>query len=411
MNGKIKVFLAVFLVSILGCFTSVFADSTSGNYVPENNYSSNLVANYKLDETTGTNCIDSVHNNANYNGTYNGTTGGNDSNENYRSFNGSSDYISFSNSIVPVGEKTIKFKLKMSGNPYYNSAVLDNAEDSFGNKGITIYVTTDGKIQADFLNGQSSWADTMCMESNKKVCDNKWHTVVLTWDGTTNKDGIKWYIDDLVNPDSTFTSKYTMSGNATNSLMIGRSNNDNYKYYFQGALKDIEIYNTVVKYDSVKTGITLNKSTDSIPVGSEDLLTATISPDNVTDKSVNWSSSNAAIATVDSNGKVKAVGVGAATITATTVDGQTATCTINVTSQGEIRELLTIKMVDGSLEKYDLSKDELNDFVNWVYNRADGIGKAYYVFTVKPTDPYTTDIHTVFFDKIVSYEIQQYTKQ
>ena len=60
-------------------------------------------------------------------------------------------------------------------------------------------------------------------------------------------------------------------------------------------------------------------------------LTATVKPDNTTDKAVTWKSSNEAVATVN-NGKVTAVALGEATITATTVDGTnlSATCTINV---------------------------------------------------------------------------------
>ena len=46
-------------------------------------------------------------------------------------------------------------------------------------------------------------------------------------------------------------------------------------------------------------------------------LTATVTPDTVTDKTVTWSSSNTAVATVNANGLVTAVAQGTATITAT----------------------------------------------------------------------------------------------
>jgi hypothetical protein len=80
------------------------------------------------------------------------------------------------------------------------------------------------------------------------------------------------------------------------------------------------------------TGVTLNKSTLSLNVGGNETLTATVAPDNATDKSVTWTSSNDAVATVDSNGKVTAVAAGTATITVTTTDGSfTATCDVTVT--------------------------------------------------------------------------------
>lgn len=60
-------------------------------------------------------------------------------------------------------------------------------------------------------------------------------------------------------------------------------------------------------------------------------LTATVLPANATDKAVTWQSSNTAVATVDQNGLVKAVGPGTAIITAT-AGGKTATCVVTVTT-------------------------------------------------------------------------------
>ena len=80
------------------------------------------------------------------------------------------------------------------------------------------------------------------------------------------------------------------------------------------------------------TGVTLNKNSTSITAGGSETLTATVSPNNATNKSVTWSSSNTGIATV-SNGTVTGVAGGTATITVTTTDGShTATCTVTVTA-------------------------------------------------------------------------------
>jgi uncharacterized protein YjdB len=64
--------------------------------------------------------------------------------------------------------------------------------------------------------------------------------------------------------------------------------------------------------------------------GSTELLVATVAPANATNRTVNWTTSNAAVATV-SGGTVTGVGAGTATITATTASGaRTATATITV---------------------------------------------------------------------------------
>ena len=76
------------------------------------------------------------------------------------------------------------------------------------------------------------------------------------------------------------------------------------------------------------TSITLSSTTMNLEVGQTGTLTATVTPDNATNKTVTWTTSNDKVATV-ANGVVTAVGKGTATITAT-AGGKTATCTVTV---------------------------------------------------------------------------------
>lgn len=81
------------------------------------------------------------------------------------------------------------------------------------------------------------------------------------------------------------------------------------------------------------TGVTVSPTTASLETGGTQQLTATVSPNNATDKTVSWSTSNSSVATVSSTGLVTAAGVGSATITVTTTDGhKIATCAITVTA-------------------------------------------------------------------------------
>ena len=79
------------------------------------------------------------------------------------------------------------------------------------------------------------------------------------------------------------------------------------------------------------TSVTLDKTRLTLDVGGSDTLTATVKPDNATNKAVTWSTSNENVATVDQNGNVKAVGAGTAIITAVSDgSGKTATCEVTV---------------------------------------------------------------------------------
>lgn len=83
------------------------------------------------------------------------------------------------------------------------------------------------------------------------------------------------------------------------------------------------------------TGVDLNYSEYSLSLSGSVQLTATVSPDNATNKGVTWSTSNSSVATVSSEGLVSAVAEGNTTITVTTDDGNfTDTCSITVTNSG-----------------------------------------------------------------------------
>ena len=62
-------------------------------------------------------------------------------------------------------------------------------------------------------------------------------------------------------------------------------------------------------------------------------LQATVLPADASDKTVTWTSNDAAVATVNASGLVAALKAGTATITAATANGLTATCTVTVTAK------------------------------------------------------------------------------
>ena len=78
------------------------------------------------------------------------------------------------------------------------------------------------------------------------------------------------------------------------------------------------------------TGVTLDKAELTLEKGSTGTLKATVEPQNATNNTVTWSSSNPEFVTV-ANGTVTAVSAGTATITVTTADGNhKATCAVTV---------------------------------------------------------------------------------
>ena len=113
----------------------------------------------------------------------------------------------------------------------------------------------------------------------------------------------------------------------------------------------VGISSIVVNYGKPETvavsGITLDQTSAEIVKGESLILTASIQPEDATQKGVTWTSDNEDVATV-ADGTVKGVAEGTATITATTVDGGfTATCTVTVTAPKEV--FTTIAQIKNAL--------------------------------------------------------------
>lgn len=111
-----------------------------------------------------------------------------------------------------------------------------------------------------------------------------------------------------------------------------QSLNDYKTTYYWNSFK--KIYGIDEESNILAEGISLNVTSKNLNVNQTFKLTATITPDLVTNKNVNWYSTNTNIVTVDSDGLITAVSDGNAKITATTVDGSnlSTSCDVVVTS-------------------------------------------------------------------------------
>lgn len=105
---------------------------------------------------------------------------------------------------------------------------------------------------------------------------------------------------------------------------------------------------TVEKKFIPVTSVTLNKSELSIVEGSQETLVATVKPDDATDKTVTWKSSNTTIVSVSSDGKLSALKEGSATITASAGD-KSAACKVTVEKKVVLVTSITLDKTDLTL--------------------------------------------------------------
>ena len=79
------------------------------------------------------------------------------------------------------------------------------------------------------------------------------------------------------------------------------------------------------------SSVSLNKTSATLAPGKTVQLSASVSPSNATNKTISWTTSDSAVASVNSSGLVTAKKPGTATITAKSSNGKTAACKITVT--------------------------------------------------------------------------------
>ncbi|ASJ55528.1 hypothetical protein BP422_19445 [Brevibacillus formosus] len=73
--------------------------------------------------------------------------------------------------------------------------------------------------------------------------------------------------------------------------------------------------------------------------------------------------------------------------------------------------LLVTKLISGLEKEFDLSASEVEDFIDWYNNRADGRGKETYMFDKDfNKGPFSSRKDYVSFSKIQSFEVMEYTK-
>ena len=199
---------------------------------------------------------------------------------------------------------------------------------SLNTNGNTITVASGGKLEGTPIgNGTVKIAPTIT--TTESLPDGEVGTVysqtltatgdpTITWNVTSGTLPAGLTLDTntgTISGTPTTASTYTFTVTATNS-----------------AGSDSEEYTLTIKAVSV-TDVSLNKETLSLYTGDTASLTATVQPEDATNKNVTWSSDKPEVATVE-NGKVTAVGAGTATITVSTEDGEkTATCTVTVTDK------------------------------------------------------------------------------
>ena len=169
--------------------------------------------------------------------------------------------------------------------------------------------------------------DDITLEVGKKTSPS--------WVKPTVKDKSSFTVDDVVFvSDNPNVATINFDSEAISYLYyvitaVGPGETEVYAKSADGAVESEHIKVTVPKPIEVES-ISIDNKVAYFTLGDSITLKATVLPKEAADKSIEWSSSDTAVATINSKGELVAVGGGTATITATASNGLTDTVDINV---------------------------------------------------------------------------------
>ena len=245
------------------------------------------------------------------------------------------------------------------------------------------------------------------------------------WDGTNGGNTTSLNVQDLINPnEATITlSKQTISVGETITANVSQSDNESgiditrckwiynqtstklgedetkYTGKFTSASETISLTTTnpgdyylhVLTVDkagnktekvskkitikSLVTKITLSPTTLNFKVGdtASQKINASIEPADATNKTITWTSTDTNVATVNEKGEVTGVAEGTATITATSANGKTATCSVTVAEVG-----MTIAEAKAAVTSYEALQQYIGTKITDYNPTAGGTWRIFY---------------------------------
>ncbi|MGN1126408.1 MAG: Ig domain-containing protein [Ruminococcus sp.] len=197
-----------------------------------------------------------------------------------------------------------------------------------GYKGFMYYCGTSFKDPYDLTTEKVFFTmEFTVLKAGNYEVQNTWeiiddtNSVLIVGDGTYDEARLSCRFDTVVTPKPTTTTTTSTPKPTTTTTKPNPT-----------TTASTPAPSTSVTWDSILVKeITLDKTATVLYTGRTTTLKATLTPDNATNKTVKWSSSNNSVATVTQSGVVKGVRAGVATITARALGGPVlATCKVTV---------------------------------------------------------------------------------
>ena len=209
-----------------------------------------------------------------------------------------------------------------------------------------------------FSSGAPTW--------NPDMKTDTFSAVIINIEDSMQTEGKIFELSMKLNKDITEDLAFTFVDSFEQALFY-----DNYSEWTMGdpvQVKNAKLVPFTLKAPSTKadvTGVTIDNKADftlDLNGNTTKKLTATVAPENATNKEVKWTSDNEKAATVSPDGVVTAVAVGTANITVTTVDGNFKdSVTVTVEDSTPVAPIISVESVGDMLVGNEITLNVSND--------------------------------------------------
>ncbi len=360
-------------------------------------------------------------------------------------------HMSFSTSVLPVGAQSIRFQFRKDA-----STVTDKSEPLISShigldsqyKYKSVFHMGIGKYAANakgaldnpipghlWISKIDDSAVNYEIQSPESICDGKWHDILFIWDGTTNTNAVKLYIDDMTTPVAQTTASSTdKRDNSKGYLNVGYTqyyiNHDYYKYttdHLTGDIDNLQFFYAAIKPNATDPGdpttpdllnlkaiagnskvdLSWNTVTDAASYiikrstttgGPYTTIASDVTGITYTDTDVTNGTSYYYIVTEVVNGKENKNSNEASATPQDNIDPNQPTGN---------KALLVVMMVTGEKREYVMTADKIKDFIAW-YNSKAASSPTYMIEKDYNKASFTARKDYITYDQISSFEVNEY---
>lgn len=148
------------------------------------------------------------------------------------------DYLTLDKRIIPVGEKTIRFKIKTSIRSSAEKLIFINHR-STNYRGLGISLLNSRIVFYHRIGDGKSYI----IGTSTDISDSKWHDIIFSWDGKKGVDNAFLLVDETLVSTTSVSNDEMQESEYAGVFGVFKNYANSFFYHFTGQLDEFEVYN------------------------------------------------------------------------------------------------------------------------------------------------------------------------